>query len=110
MEQENVLHAVLGNWASSRGEGEVSWFFSSCGGYVGIFSCYGGNGLSKLVLLQGHQDYCLVMMYTSGICLRLGRAIGMLFYVRQETQGHFAVAIMVLEFLSIFKESGINNF
>ena len=26
-----ALHAVLGNRASSSGEGEVSWFFSSCG-------------------------------------------------------------------------------
>ena len=26
------LHAMQGNRASSHGEGEVSWFFSSCGG------------------------------------------------------------------------------
>ena len=32
-----ALHAMQGNRASSRGEGEVSWVFSSCGrnfGYV----------------------------------------------------------------------------
>ena len=30
-----ALHAMQGNLASSRGEGEVSWVFSSCGRHVG---------------------------------------------------------------------------
>ena len=30
-----ALHAVHGNRASSRGEGEVSWDFSSCGRILG---------------------------------------------------------------------------
>ena len=30
-----ALHAMQGNRASSRGEGEVSWIFSSCGRHVG---------------------------------------------------------------------------
>ena len=30
-----ALHAMQGNRASSRGEGEVSWVFSSCGGNLG---------------------------------------------------------------------------
>ena len=30
-----ALHAIQGNRASSRGEGEVSWVFSSCGRHVG---------------------------------------------------------------------------
>ena len=30
-----ALHAMQGNWASSGGEGEVSWFFSSCGRNLG---------------------------------------------------------------------------
>ena len=30
-----ALHALQGNWASSLGEGEVSWLFSSCGGNLG---------------------------------------------------------------------------
>ena len=29
-----ALHAMQGNRASSRGEGEVSWIFSSCGRHV----------------------------------------------------------------------------
>ena len=31
----HVMHAMQGNRASSRGEGEVSWVFSSCGRHVG---------------------------------------------------------------------------
>ena len=36
-DRENAiaLHAMQGNWASSRGEGEVSWVFSSCGRHLG---------------------------------------------------------------------------
>ena len=30
-----TLHAMQGNRASSRGEWEVSYFFSSCGGNLG---------------------------------------------------------------------------
>ena len=30
-----ALHAVKGKWALSCGEGEDSWFFSSCGGNQG---------------------------------------------------------------------------
>ena len=30
-----ALHAMQGNRASSRGEGEVSWIFSSCGRNLG---------------------------------------------------------------------------
>ena len=43
------LHAMQGSRASSRGEGEVSWVFSSCGmaGTWGIFSCYDGDAHSK---------------------------------------------------------------
>ena len=34
-ERGNALHAMHGNWVSSHGEGEVSWFFSSCGRNLG---------------------------------------------------------------------------
>ena len=62
-----ALHAMHGNRASSLGEGEVSWFFSSCGGNRGIFSSYGGFGHSKLLFGQRHQGSCLVTIDTSGI-------------------------------------------
>ena len=34
-EHEIALHAKQGNRASSRSEGEVSWFFLSCAGNLG---------------------------------------------------------------------------
>ena len=47
-----ALHAVQWNRASSRGEGEVSWVFSSCGKNLGIFSSCGGDVHSKLQFVQ----------------------------------------------------------
>ena len=41
------LLAMQGNRASSRGEGEVSWVFSNCSRYLGIFSSYNGDAHSK---------------------------------------------------------------
>ena len=48
------LHAMQGNRASSRGEGEVSWVFSSCGMHLGYIlelrrecSFYTGDCLVK---------------------------------------------------------------
>ena len=48
-EKAIALHAMQGNRASSRGEGEVSWVFSRCGtaGPWGIFSNYDGDAHSK---------------------------------------------------------------
>ena len=34
-EHRNALHTMQGNQASYHGEGEVSWFFSICGGNLG---------------------------------------------------------------------------
>ena len=34
-EQGIALHAMQGNQAASLSDGEVSWFFSSCGGTTG---------------------------------------------------------------------------
>ena len=33
-----ALHAMQGNRASSHGEGEDSWVFSSCGRHVGVYN------------------------------------------------------------------------
>ena len=46
-EKAIVLPGMQGNRASSRGEGEVSWVFSSCGRHLGIFSSYDGDAHSK---------------------------------------------------------------
>ena len=42
-----TLHAMQGNRASSRGEVEVSWVFSSCGRHVGYILDYDGDAHSK---------------------------------------------------------------
>ena len=42
-----ALHAMQANRASSRGEGDGSWIFSSCGRHVGIFSSCDRDARSK---------------------------------------------------------------
>ena len=42
-----ALHAKQGNRASSRGEGEVTWVFSSCGRHVGYILELGRDAHSK---------------------------------------------------------------
>ena len=61
------LHAMQGNQASSLGEGEDSWFFSSCGRNLGYILELRQGWPFKLVFVQRHQDSCLIMMHTSGI-------------------------------------------
>ena len=55
-------------------------------GTWGMFSSYGGDGPSKLVLVQQRQDSCLVARDTSGFSSRLGRAIGTPLEVRRESR------------------------
>ena len=62
-----AVHTMQGFWASSPGEGDVSWDFSSCAGTWGIFSSYRGDGHSKLHFVQRSQDSCLDRTDTSGI-------------------------------------------
>ena len=100
-----ALYAMQGKRASSHGEGDVSWFFSSCCGIWGIFSSYRGDRHLKLMCVQRCQDSFLVTMDTSGISTRLGRAIRTHFEVRRETEGPFLVSTLILGFLSIFKKS-----
>ena len=52
LENAFALHAMQGNRASSRGEGEVSCVFSSCGRHVGYI----------LELRQGYP-------FSTGVCL-----------------------------------------
>ena len=53
------LHGMQGNRASSRGEGEVSWIFSSCGRNLGYI----------LELQRGCPFETLVCSLKSGTCL-----------------------------------------
>ena len=64
-----------------------------------------GMDTENSFLLSDISDTCLVMRDTSGISSRIGRAIKTLCEVRQETQGPFLVATVVLGFLSIFNKS-----
>ena len=50
---------------------------------------------------------CLDARDTLVFSSRLGRAIGVPFKVRQETQGPFPVATVIMGFLSIFKRSQV---
>ena len=74
-------------------------------GTWGSFSSYGEDGPSKLVFDQRQQDSFLFMRDTSGFYSRLGRVIETPLEVRQEIQGPFPVAPVILGFLSIFKRS-----
>ena len=71
----------------------------------GTFSNYGGDGHSKLVFVQRHQDSYVVTRENSGISTRLDQAIGGPLEVMRETEGPFLVSTLILEFLSIFKKS-----
>ena len=72
-------------------------------GTLGMLSSYGGDGPSKLVLVQWRQDSCLFARVTLGYSSRFGREIGTHLEVRRETQAPFPVATGILRFLSIFK-------
>ena len=62
----------------------------------GIFPSYNGDGPSKLVFIQGHQDSCLVERDTSILSSRLDRPIVTPLEVRRETQCPFLVATVIL--------------
>ena len=96
---------MQGNRASSGGEGEVSWFFSSCGGKLGYILDLGWDDPSKLVFVQQRHDSCLVTRDNSGISSRIGRAIWKLLEVSRETQCPFLFVTVILGFLSIFNKS-----
>ena len=65
-----------GDQASSRSKGKLSCFFSSCVGTWDIYARDGGDGISKVVYVQGHQDSCLFARDCSRFSLRHGSAIG----------------------------------
>ena len=94
-----ALHAMQGNQASSRVEGESHIFSRVVLGTWGTLLSYGRAGHSKLVSVQRRQDSCLVTRDTSGISTRLARAISRLLEVKRETQSPFLVATVILGFL-----------
>ena len=97
-----ALHTVQGYQASSRCEGDVSWFYSSCGGNLGYI----------LELRQEWPFKTRVSSATSGLLCSCeghlvfssmhGRAIETPLKVRQ---GSFPAATGILGFLLISKSS-----
>ena len=72
-ENEIALHAMQGNRASSRGEGEFSWVFSSCGRKLGyIFELQRGCPFESLVCSL-KSGTCLGKRDNSGMSTRRGR-------------------------------------
>ena len=51
-EYGNALHYMQGNQALSPYDGEVSWFFSSCGGNLEYILKYGGDDPSNSCLFS----------------------------------------------------------
>ena len=100
-----ALHAMQRNRASSHGRRKYH-HFSRVGAVTwSVYSNYGGDDPSKLVLVQQCQDSCLVMRDTSGISSRLVRAIRTRLELTRETKGPFLVATVILGFLSTFNKS-----
>ena len=90
-----LLHTMQWNRASSHGEEEVSWFFSSWGRNLGYILELRGDGPSKLVFLQRRLDSYIVARDTSAFSLRLDRAIRTPLEVRWETQSPFPIATVI---------------
>ena len=98
-EHGNALHAMQGNWASSHGKGEVSFFFSRCGRNLGY----------NLKLRRGWSFKARVSSATSALLssnkghLRnlqeACRAKRTLLEVRRENHDPFLVATVILGYL-----------
>ena len=69
-----ALHAMQGTRASSRGEGEVSWVFTSCGRHMGYI----------LELRRGWPFETRVCSAKSGFLCSYDRHLGKLNYERHE--------------------------
>ena len=59
-----ALHPMEGNRASSRGEGVVSWVFSSCRGKLGCILELRFGCPFETQVCSTHKDSCLVMTAT----------------------------------------------
>ena len=100
-----ALHAMLGNQAHLAARGKSDVFYLVAVGNWGTFLSYSGDGHSNLLSVQQCHNSCLVTRDTSGISMRLGRAIRMILEVKREREGHILVATVIMRFLSIFKKS-----
>ena len=67
-----------------EGRGKSNHFSQVVAGTWVIFSECDGDGASRLMYVQRHQDSYILVRDTSGFSSRLGRVIGMPLKVRQE--------------------------
>ena len=100
-----ALLAMQGNQASSLAKGEVSWFFSNCGGNLWyILELRRGWQFKTCVCsatLRLQSSYDAYLMNLNW----LDRTIRMLLQVWRESEGHFLVSAVIFWFLTIFKKS-----
>ena len=98
-----ALHAMQGNRASSRGEGEVSWVFSSCDRNLGyILELERGCPFETLVCSL-KSGTCLCMRDNSGMETRRGMKIQTLLEGKWEFRSPFLFDTVILGFLTILK-------
>ena len=94
-----ALHAMQWNRASSRGEWEVSWFFSSCGWNLGYILELQRGWPFKTHVCSVMSGLCLVARDTSGFSQRLDSTIGM---PLEPTQGTGASCRVDLGYMELF--------
>ena len=72
---------------SSRDDGGISWFFSSCGGKFGVSLelHYDGEFREHLVLPQGSPVSVLVVSWSAGLLSSQGRGMGPQFALKGES-------------------------
>ena len=97
---QDYSQSLQENWASSRLEGEISWFFSSCGKKLG----------DPIELLQGPQGTSFVISGKTGLLSSCEGQLGIPLKswhgnrasprVERETWGSCLVLTGILEFLS----------
>ena len=66
-EYGNALHTMQGNGASSPGDGDVSWDFSSCGRNLGYILYLERGSPFETPLSSENSGPCLVTTDNSGI-------------------------------------------
>ena len=89
--------------------GKSHGFTRVAAGTWGFLLSYDGDCPSKLEVVQRCQDSCLVARDTLRVSSSRGRAVGTPLRLSWETKGPFPVATVILELLSIFKNSKVRS-
>ena len=100
-----ALHSMQVNQASSPGEEDVSWDFSSCGRNLGYTLELQWRWPFETPLCSATSGFLSSYDGHLSNLTRLGRIIQRLLEVRRETKRTFLVGTVILGFLSIFKKS-----